>query len=88
MNINNIMENLAQYMRIQEEAAAMVEALKDQVKSYMKEKNIDTITGDEHKASYKAVVSSRIDTTALKRDDPQIAEKYTKRIETKRFIFS
>lgn len=33
MNINQIMSELAQYIRMQEEAAAMVEHLKDQLKS-------------------------------------------------------
>ena len=33
MNINQIMSELAQYIRVQEEAAAMVEALKDQLKA-------------------------------------------------------
>lgn len=32
MNINDIMKELAQYTRLQEEAAAMVEGLKDQLK--------------------------------------------------------
>lgn len=37
---------------------------------------------------YKTVTSSRIDTTALKRNAPDIAEKYTKTTETKRFTFA
>ena len=88
MNINAIMTELAQYTRLQEEAAAMVEALKDQLKNYMVENGLDVLTGSEHKASYKTVVSSRIDTAALKRSDPDIAEKYTKTTETKRFTFA
>lgn len=32
MNINETMRELAQYTRLQEEAAAMVEGLKDQLK--------------------------------------------------------
>lgn len=87
MNINAIMAELAQYTRLQEEAAAMVEGLKDQLKNYMVENGLDVLTGSEHKASYKAVTSSRIDTTALKRDLPEIAEKYTKTTETRRFLF-
>ena len=88
MNINEIMAELAQYTRLQEEAAAMVEALKDAIKKYMEENQLETLTGNEHKATYKTVTSSRIDTTALKRNDPDIAEKYTKTTETKRFTFA
>lgn len=88
MNINEIMRELAQYTRLQEEAAAMVEALKDQLKQYMNENQLDTLTGAEHKATYKTVTSSRIDTAALKKGHPDIAAAYTKQTETKRFTFA
>lgn len=88
MNINKIMAELAQYTRLQEEAAAMVDGLKDQIKQYMIDNQLETLTGNEHKATYKTVTSSRIDTTALKRNAPDIAEKYTKTTETKRFTFA
>ena len=88
MNINEIMRELAQYTRLQEEAAAMVEALKDQLKQYMNENQLDTLTGAEHKATFKTVTSSRIDTAALKKGHPDIAAAYTKQTETKRFTFA
>jgi len=66
----------------------MVEALKDEVKQHMTAAGLDTLTGSEHKATYKTVVSSRIDTTALKKDMPDVATKYTKTTETKRFTFA
>lgn len=87
-NINDIFAELAQYQRLQEEAAAMVEALKDEIKQHMTAAGLDTLTGSEHKATYKTVASSRIDTTALKKDMPEIATKYTKTTETKRFTFA
>lgn len=87
-NINEIFAELAQYQRLQEEAAAMVEALKDEIKNHMTAAGLDTLTGSEHKATYKAVTSSRIDTTALKKELPQVAAKYTRTTETKRFTFS
>lgn len=87
MNINAIMQELAQYTRMAEEIAATVDSLKDILKKYMDENGLDSIAGNEHKASYKAVTSSRIDTTALKRDLPEIAAKYTKTTETRRFLF-
>lgn len=88
MNINETMRELAQYTRLQEEAAATVEALKDQLKQYMSENQLETLAGDEHKATYKTVTSSRIDTTALKKDAPEIAAKYTRTTESRRFTFS
>lgn len=88
MDINAIMAELAQYTRMAEEIAATVDDLKDTIKKYMEENQLETLTGNEHKATYKTVTSSRIDTTALKRNAPDIAEKYTKTTETKRFTFA
>lgn len=88
MNINEIMKELAQYTRMAEEIAATVEGLKDQLKKYMSDNNIDTITGDEHKVTYKEVTSNRIDTTALKQQFPEVAKRFTKTTKTKRFSFT
>lgn len=88
MDINAIMMELAQYTRLQEEAAAMVEGLKDQLKNYMVENGLEVLTGSEHKAIYKTVTSSRIDTTALKKNAPEIAAQYIKTTEIKRFTFA
>lgn len=88
MNINETMKELAQWQRMQEEAAAMVEALKDQIKEHMTAAGLEVLTGDEHKATFKTVSSSRIDTAALKKGHPDIATQYTKTTETKRFTFA
>lgn len=88
VDINAIMAELAQYTRMAEEITATVDGLKDTIKKYMEENQLETLTGNEHKATYKTVTSSRIDTTALKRNAPDIAEKYTKTTETKRFTFA
>ena len=88
MNIDTIMAELAQYIRIQEEAAAMVESLKDQLKERMTAAGVESLVGSEHKATYKAVTSSRIDTTSLKKDLPDIAARYTKTTTARRFTFA
>lgn len=86
-NLNTLMREIAEYSRMVEEIGATLDSLKDSLKKYMDENGLDSIAGNEHKASYKAVTSSRIDTTALKRDMPEIAAKYTKTTETRRFLF-
>ena len=88
MDINETMRELAQYTRLQEEAAAMVEALKDQIKEHMTAAGLEVLTGDEHKATYKTVTSSRIDTAALRKEHPDMVAQYTKTTETKRFTFA
>ena len=87
MDINAIMTELAQYKRLQEDTTAMVESLTDTLKQYMVDNQLDTITGTEHKATYKTVTSARIDTAALKQALPDIAAQYTKTTATKRFTF-
>ena len=87
-NIDTIMRELAQYTRLQEEPATIIDGLKDELKAIMQERNTDTLTGTEHKARYKAVVSSRIDTTAIKKELPEVAAKYTRTTETRRFTFA
>lgn len=88
MNLDTIMAELAQYIRIQEEAAAMVESLKDQLKERMAAAGVESLAGSEHKATYKAVTSSRVDTTRLKKDLPEIAARYTKTTTARRFTFA
>ena len=86
-NLDSLMREIAEYTRMAEEIAATLDSLKDSLKKHMEENGLDSIAGSEHKASYKAVTSSRIDTTALKRDMPEIAARYTKTTETRRFLF-
>ena len=86
-NLDSLMREIAEYTRMAEEIAATLDSLKDILKKHMEENGLDSIAGSEHKASYKAVTSSRIDTTALKRDMPELAAKYTKTTNTRRFLF-
>lgn len=88
MNLDAIMAELAQYIRMQEEAAAMVESLKDQLKERMTAAGVESLAGSEHKATYKAATSSRVDTTALKKELPEIAARYTKTTTARRFTFA
>ena len=88
MNINEIMRELAQYIRLQEEITETVEGLKDQIKAYMQQNQLETLASDEHKATYKAVSSSRIDTTAFKKAFPSMAEQFTKTTTSTRFTFN
>ncbi len=88
MSINEIMKELAQYKRLQDETAAIIEGLTDKIKQYMTDNQLETLTGDKHKATYKTVTSSRIDTTALKKALPEVATAYTKTTETRRFTFA
>ena len=86
-SLNALMREIAEYARMAEEIGATLDSLKDTLKKHMEENGLDSIAGSEHKASYKAVTSSRLDTAALKKDFPEVAAKYMRKIETKRFVF-
>ena len=88
MDYNAKMAELAQYKRMLEEVQATVDGLQDEIKRYMIENGLETLAGNEHKASYKPVTATRIDTTALKRDMPEIAKQYSKTAVSNRFIFA
>ena len=45
----------------------------------------DTITTAEYKVTWKTVTTNRIDTTALKKALPDVAERFTKTATSKRF---
>jgi predicted phage-related endonuclease len=71
-----------------DEITAHIDSLKDSLKAYMMENGLETLSGTEHKATYKPVTSTRIDTTALKREVPEIAAQYTRTTESRRFTFA
>ena len=66
-----------------EEVNAEIESKKDQIKAYMGDSEL--LVAGPYKVTYKAVTSSRVDTTALKKALPDIAAQYTKTTTTKRF---
>lgn len=88
MDYNAKMAELAQYKRMLEEVQATVDGWQDEIKLYMMENGLETLTGTEHKASYKPISSTRIDTTALKREMPDIAKQYSKTTVSNRFVFA
>ena len=63
--------------------AKLREAIKDALKAAMGDS--ESIQAGEYKITWKAVTSSRIDTTALKKAMPDVAERFTKETTTRRF---
>ena len=86
MSINEMeakARELRQLQALIEEAQAEAEALKDTIKAAMGDK--DSIQAGEYKITWKAVTSSRIDTAALKKALPDVAERCTKETTVRRF---
>lgn len=68
-----------------EELAAEITAIEDNIKAEMTARDTDELITGEYKVRWKKVVSSRFDTTSFKKAMPELAEKFTKVTETKRF---
>ena len=74
---------LRQLQALIEEAQAEAEAIKDALKAAMGDS--ESVQAGEYKITWKAVTSSRIDTTALRKVLPDVAERFTRETTTRRF---
>lgn len=87
--INATMKELAEYTRMQDELTAQIDALKDELKEYMKEENVDELLGEngEH-AVWRKVISHRFDSTAFKKSEwGELYQEFQKPTETRPFKF-
>ena len=82
------LHDLKDMLRMAEELSGMIENAKDELKRQMEEQNVDTLTAGAYKVTWKPVTSSRVDTSALKKDAPEIAQRYTKTTTAKRFMLA
>ena len=86
MSINELeskARELRQLQELIEEARQEAEALKDAIKAAMGD--AETITAGEYKITWKSVTTARIDTSALKKALPDVAERFTKETTVRRF---
>ena len=74
---------LRQLQALIDEAQAEAEAIKDEIKAQMGDSEI--LLAGEYKVTWKTIASSRIDTSALKKALPEVAERFTKETTTRRF---
>lgn len=77
---------LKELQRMQEELAAEIDSLKDTIKAAMGDQ--EQITAGAFKISWKTVTSSRIDTAALKKALPEVAQRFTKQTTTRRLTIA
>ena len=67
------------------ELEADAEAIKASIITHMNAEKADNLQVDVFTIKYTPYTSSRIDTAALKKELPDIAARYTKTTETRRF---
>ena len=82
----NELRELRELRRMADELAAEIESIQDALKAHMTAIDADTLTGADYKITWKAVTSSRFDSTAFKKAMPELAERFTKSATSRRFI--
>lgn len=87
-DLNKIAHELKSVKAMIEELQAEAEALTDQLKSAMIESGEEVIIGDDWKASWKNVNSSRFDSKAFKAEHSDLYEAFTKKVTTTRFLLN
>jgi len=82
-NMEAKVKELMELKRMKEEIEAEIAAAEDEIKGVMGDE--ETLLAGAFKVDCKTVVSSRIDTAALKKVMPEIAERFMKQTTTRRF---
>ena len=77
-------KELRELQSLIEEAQAEAEAIRDLLKAHMGEQ--EELRAGEYKVTWKNVTSSRLDTAALKKALPNVAQAFTKQTTTRRFV--
>ena len=70
------------------EIAAEIEAITDTIKREMAARGVDTIAGDDWKATWKPVQSARFDSKAFKAAFPDLYGQFTRSTEIRRFVLA
>lgn len=86
--IRNTIKNYKELQRLREELDAELEAAKDSLKAELEAQGVDELTVGEYRISNKAVTSTRVDTTAIKKALPDVAERFSKTSTTRRFCIA
>ena len=85
IELSAIIERLKEYEAIQAEAAAEVEALKDQIKAEMNSRGVEELEAGQYIARFTTVLSNRFDSTAFKKVMPETYKAFTRQVTSRRF---
>lgn len=81
--IESKVRELRELQALIEEAQQEAEAIKDAIKAQMGDS--EELRAGEYKITWKSVTTARIDTTALKKAMPDVAQAFTRETTTRRF---
>ena len=81
-------ESLLEWEQIMEEAKAEAEALRDEIKQEMVNRNTEELNVGQYIVRWTSVLSQRFDATAFKKVMPEIYKAYTKQVASRRFTIA
>ena len=83
--MTNKVRELKELKAMADELAAEITAIEDSIKADMTAQGVEEMTVDVYKVRYKTVKSSRFDTTAFKKAMPELAARFMRETESRRF---
>ena len=86
--ITKKIEELQQLEAFIEEVKAEAEAIRDEIKEEMLQRETEEMVAGQYIVRWTSVLSQRLDTTALKKAMPELYKSYTKQVSSKRFTIS
>ena len=81
-------KELRELKRMQEELSAEIEAIQDELKAHMDAHGMDPLLGFDWKVTWKSVTSNHLDSTALKKELPDIAAHFMEQSTVRRFVLA
>ena len=85
IEITSKIEALKDLESLIEEAKAEAEALRDEIKSEMLNRDTEELEAGQYIVRWTSVLSQRFDTTAFKKVMPDVYKAYTKQVTSRRF---
>jgi len=85
-NMEGKVKELMELKRMKEELEAEIATIEDDIKAVMGEEEL--LLAGAFKVTWKSVVSSRLDSAALKKAFPDIAAQFTKQTTARRFCIN
>lgn len=86
-HINAHIQELAKLRAMRSELEELIAHEEQELKQFMSSNELTELIGLEHKVTYKPVITTRVDTTELKRKLPDVAAQFSKTSSSMRFTF-
>ena len=88
IEIQGRVNDLRELRRMADELQAEIDAITDSIKAHMDATGADELAGADYKITWKPVTSVRLDTAALRKALPEIAERFSKTTTARRFVLA